>query len=256
MKEIYAVSDLHGHYDILKRNLKEAGYDENNENHLLVVCGDCFDRGFGNLEIYKYLKRLTDEGKAIVVKGNHDTMFQNYLDGTSISHFNWMYNGTDKTLDDFLGRTRAFESWCMLDKQCEMTYGAFAEWIEEARKEINEEYPELLSWLKSLPYYYETSNYIFTHGMINGTCEDWRNPPDGWERLTWAKPEDFFEPILNTEKKSCVGHINCGLLRSIIGEEEDDNSIFTRPDGKVIGLDTCTVLTKKVNVLVLEDELI
>lgn len=124
------------------------------------------------------------------------------------------------------------------------------------QKDINKEYPELLPWIKSLPYYYETDNYIFTHGMIDGQCFDWHNPNISWYECTWAKPEDFNNSIVNTDKKVVVGHINCGLLRSLYGYDENDNSIFERPDGKVIGLDTCTVLTHKVNVLVLEDEII
>lgn len=256
-KKLFVISDIHNNYQAMIDGLNEAGFDENNPSHLLIVCGDMFDRKPGYaVAVYEYLKKLTDKNKAIVIRGNHCSMIQSYMDGNSISPFNYLHNGTNETLADFWHRTAPFESWCALEGNCDLNTETFAQWLEIVRKDINEEYPEFLPWLKSLPYYYETKNYIFTHGMINGQCEDWHNPPEGWYLLTWSKPIDFYEGITNTDKKVVVGHINCSLLRSLISQDENDNSIFERPDGKVIGIDTCTPLTKKVNVLVLEDELI
>ena len=41
----FAISDMHSFYSIAKKSLDEAGFDPDNENHTLVVCGDIFDRG-------------------------------------------------------------------------------------------------------------------------------------------------------------------------------------------------------------------
>ena len=38
-KKIFAVSDIHGNYPALIEALKDAGFDENNDSHLLVVLG-------------------------------------------------------------------------------------------------------------------------------------------------------------------------------------------------------------------------
>ena len=38
-KKIFAVSDIHGNYHALINALEEAGFDENNDSHLLVVLG-------------------------------------------------------------------------------------------------------------------------------------------------------------------------------------------------------------------------
>ena len=236
-------------------SLKESGYDEDNPEHLLIVCGDKFDRGKESVKVFQYLKRLMDKNKAIILRGNHLAFIENFLEGSN-DPFNYINNGLNETIADFWHRTAPFESWCALEGNCELSIENYSKWAEIARKDINKEYPELLPWIKSLPYYYETDNYIFTHGMIDGQCFDWHNPNISWYECTWAKPRDFNNSIVNTDKKVVVGHINCGLLRSLYGYDENDNSIFERPDGKVIGLDTCTVLTHKVNVLVLEDEII
>lgn len=254
-KKIFAISDIHGFYTEMIKSLKESGYDEDNPEHLLIVCGDKFDRGKESVKVFQYLKRLMDKNKAIILRGNHLAFIENFLEGSN-DPFNYINNGLNETIADFWHRTAPFESWCALEGNCELSIENYSKWAEIARKDINKEYPELLPWIKSLPYYYETDNYIFTHGMIDGQCFDWHNPNISWYECTWAKPRDFNNSIVNTDKKVVVGHINCGLLRSLYGYDENDNSIFERPDGKVIGLDTCTVLTHKVNVLVLEDEII
>lgn len=254
-KKIFAISDIHGFYTEMIESLKESGYDEDNPEHLLIVCGDKFDRGKESVKVFQYLKRLMDKNKAIILRGNHLAFIENFLEGSN-DPFNYIHNGLNVTIADFWHRTAPFESWCALEGNCELSIENYSKWAEIARKDINKEYPELLPWIKSLPYYYETDNYIFTHGMIDGQCFDWHNPNISWYECTWAKPRDFNNSIVNTDKKVVVGHINCGLLRSLYGYDENDNSIFERPDGKVIGLDTCTVLTHKVNVLVLEDEII
>ena len=43
-KKIFAISDIHGFYTEMITSLKESGYDEDNPEHLLIVCGDKFDR--------------------------------------------------------------------------------------------------------------------------------------------------------------------------------------------------------------------
>ena len=56
--KLFVVSDVHGFYDYLTRDLKQAGYDDNDENSLLIDCGDFFDRGTHSVEIYEYYRKL------------------------------------------------------------------------------------------------------------------------------------------------------------------------------------------------------
>ena len=254
------MSDIHNCHADMIRCLNEAGYDENNENHFLVVLGDCFDRtpnGGGAVAIYEYLKRLTDENKAIVIRGNHETMFIDYLKGKSITPFNYIYNGTNETFADFLHQTAPFETWWALKGNEKYPSNIeFAEWLKEAVNEINTEYPELLSWLENLPYGGETKNYIFTHGAIDTNALDWRIAD--WERLTWDDGSFWRKEINNTDKTVVVGHYHTDGIREKYDLEIDEslpaNQILY---GKQkIYIDTCTVLTHRVNVLVIEDELL
>jgi len=273
-KQIYTISDVHGHFKEMKKALDESGFDENNQDHLLIVCGDIFDRGNENVEMFNYLYRLTQENKAIVIRGNHDTMLVDYLEYSN-EPWNYMRNGVNTTIDDFLGRTKSFESWCLVDKGCEQTIGSFAEFITEARKEINSKYPNLLPWLKSLPWYYETENYIFAHGAIDTHAVDWKKPhcmlydKIDWDALSWDDGSFLGKRMLNTNKIVVVGHFDTGHLREKYdlgyGDEHsileckniniasEDGSSYT-VHGHKIFIDGCTVATKEVNVLKIEEE--
>lgn len=265
-KTIFAVSDIHGEFQCLKEGLEKAGYDENNPEHLLVSLGDAFDRGSENLEVYKYLKRLSDEGKAIVLKGNHTNFLIEYLEGSSVSPFNYFNNGTKETMADFLGRTSPFESWCMIEKDVfNPTYGDFADWIYEARIEINNEFPELLNWLRERPYYFESEHYIFTHGAIDTEVADWHHPKCSrhrfvdWEALLWDDGSFFGKDIKNTDKSVVIGHFGTATLRKMYDYSTNRNikgdyDILYRKDKKVIAIDGTTNVSKKVNVLVLKKE--
>lgn len=251
-KKIFVFSDSHGHCNLLKDELKSAGFEEGNKDHLLIGCGDYFERGTESLETYLWLKSLKDQ--VICLYGNHEKFLEEFLEGP-VSMFNFRYNGFDKTLDSFLEQTASFPMYMIYheNEEGDLWY----KYAKESRDEINKNYPELLGWLKNLPFYFETKNYIFTHGTIDGQCEDWHNPIIPWSELVWAKPIDFIKNINNTDKTLVVGHINTGLIRKDFYKgDEHDNSIFVRPDNRVIGLDSCTILSKHINILVIEDELL
>lgn len=265
-KKIFAVSDIHNEYNALIDALNKAGFDENNPAHLLVSIGDAFDRGASAVDVYKYLKKLSDKGSAIVLKGNHTNFLIDYLNGSSINPFNYINNGTDETLADFLSRSKPFESWCMIDKQIEHpTFGDFANWISEVRKEINNQYPELLEWLNTRPYYLETTNYIFTHGSIDTNATDWHYPHCikhhfvDWEALMWDDGSFFGKKINNTDKTVVIGHFSTKHLRekwSNLVQKDKGNpyDILVRDDKRIIAIDGTSNYTHKVNVLIIENE--
>ncbi len=265
-KTIYAVSDIHGDFMALLRGLKDAGFNENDENTLLISLGDTFDRGTESIEVYKFLHRLQEKGKAIILKGNHTNFFIDYLNGNSFSTFNYLNNGTNTTLASFLGQntTNPFLKWFQAKTNNTSTYptGAdFLEWLLIARKKINKDYPTLLKEMENLPYYYETKNYIFTHGAIDTMSPDWRKPHItlrnllDWDALNFDDGSFFGKEINNTDKTIVIGHFGTRHLRKIynLGPDTDD-SILVREDKRVIAIDATTILSHKVNVLVIKDE--
>ena len=76
MKKLFVVSDIHGHCTILSEALDRAGFDRRNPDHLLICCGDYFDRGTENMEVLQFLERLP---RKILIRGNHEDMLKKLL---------------------------------------------------------------------------------------------------------------------------------------------------------------------------------
>lgn len=85
--KIFVVGDLHGCYDLLMNKLKEAKFDFKKD--LLVAVGDLIDRGAQSLECL----RLINETWFKTVRGNHEQMAINGINGNQQSLYAWMHNG-------------------------------------------------------------------------------------------------------------------------------------------------------------------
>lgn len=261
--KIFAISDVHGHYTEMVNALHKSGFDENNPKHLLISCGDMFDRGEESLAVYQYLKDLHDKGKAVLIKGNHEPMFTSFLKG-SVNPFNFIHNGTRNTIDDFYHCTKSFEMFMIENKDNYMYMeDAYCDFVKRTSKSINKEFPELINFIDNLPYYYETKNHIFTHAAIDLKVPDWHNPhcyrydKIDWEALTWDDGS-FITQKNTTDKTIVVGHFDSNSLRKMwdIDYNGQDNYSILKTDDNKVFIDACTILTKQINVYVIEDELL
>ena len=257
---LFICSDIHGGYTEMIKALKEAKFNENKYNHKLIVLGDIFDRLPESVKVYNYLKNLTYQNRAIVTFGNHNNFLINYLDGTTISPFNYFNNGVNETFASFLNILEPFEHW-YIDKNIEEpTVEDFTIWIREIRNEMNKAYPELLSWLKSMPRYVETEHYIGVHGAIDTYAEDWHKPHcfrgnfTDWDALDFDDGSFFGKQITNTDKTIIIGHFGTSHLRKLYPGNGDGHGILKRKDGRVIALDATTCYTGDVNILIIENE--
>lgn len=253
MNKLFVVSDVHSFYSELKVALDKAGFDPENENHWLIVCGDCFDRGDESIEMLHFLMALE---RKILVKGNHDTLLEECCNrGYYYGHD--MSNGTTKTIYD-IGEGGAGNSF---EKCCELTY------------------MKTQAYRDSLVNYFETKNYIFVHGWI--PCEDyhpgtkpwwqqyktysynpdWRNCNDvEWDSAQWTCSYKVWKQGIKEPNKTIVcGHWHTSVAHSIesggeISEWGDDACFDPFYGDGIIMIDGCIAHTGKCNVLVLEDE--
>ena len=92
----FVLGDIHGEYEYLLDVLKKSGFDY--ENDLLIQIGDIVDRGS---EPFKCMDELLKIKNLILIKGNHDASFINYVNtgkdylghhganGTAVTIYKW-----------------------------------------------------------------------------------------------------------------------------------------------------------------------
>lgn len=246
MAKFFVTSDIHSYYTELIAALNKAGFDEKNEEHWLIVCGDCFDRGPESSEVLKYLQNLP---RKVLVKGNHEQLLVDCCErGWFMSHD--VSNGTTRTIFN-LGYGDEFEDMCKYT-------------LAKVRSFIND-----------MVNYFETKNHIFVHSWIPTINKDglpahytygrafefnpnWRQTSqEEWDDAMWGNPFAMAERGLLPDKTIVFGHWHSSTgWAKAEGRSEFGSDAKFEPyygDG-FISIDACTAHSGKCNVIVIEDE--
>ncbi|NPB09215.1 MAG: serine/threonine protein phosphatase, partial [Thermodesulfobacteria bacterium] len=131
---IFAIGDIHGCFQALERLLQKLPIEW--EEDYLVFLGDYIDRGPDprlTLEGVMELKEAFGD-RVIPLMGNHEWMFLRYLHG--VDEDVYLLNGGDVTL---------------------------AQFSRGGKLDVP---PEVVAFLRGLPYYWETERYIFVHAGL------------------------------------------------------------------------------------------
>lgn len=96
MSKIYAFGDIHGNALKLELLVNKLDLDNNSK---LIFLGDYIDRGNKSYEVIEYLIDLDKKYDCIFLKGNHELMFIDYLEGKDEGLF--LDNGGTKTLKSY-----------------------------------------------------------------------------------------------------------------------------------------------------------
>ena len=231
-KKLFVVSDVHGHCTLLQRALAEAGFDKENPEHLLICCGDYFDRGEENVEVLKFFERLKH---SVLLRGNHEDLLLKLLDTGRILPHNYI-NGTIQTLQNFFG-TRAIDpSTNTVDFTGKTrTVDRLCEFIGETLD------------------YFETENYVFVHGWI--PCENYAEAtPEQWEEARWLKWSTQYTGEPPIPGKTLV----CGHYPVFFAVQFDPDRTLRSTEifygNGLCAIDAGTYDSGCINVLVLEDE--
>lgn len=262
MKKYFVVTDVHSFYSCMIEALEDKGFDINNPDHIFISCGDLLDRGPDPLECLKFVNSLPKQRK-ILIRGNHEDLLEECIARKEFQSHDY-HNGTAMTvvdLSDFLlGTTKdAEDMFLKADKN-----------------------PEYKKYKSSLVDYAEVGDYIFVHGWI--PCkkndpnpyharnikytfdENWKN--GDWNTACWINGMDAWHQGIKIDGKTIVcGHWHCSYGNSKLHKDGPEFSNHTNPnlecgeanfnpfiDDGIIALDACTVLTHKVNCVVLDIE--
>lgn len=200
---IYAISDIHGSCSELARWITQfdnvgticLGADK------LVFLGDYIDRGpdsFKTLELIRSIQLTCGKENCIVLRGNHEDWFLDFLDGNGDE---WLVEDTD------LSTSKTFLSEEQLDEVKQMALSGDIDKIYGyIRRCINENHKDLISWVQKLPYYYETENQIFVHAGIDEEAGDWWNTGTPEHVFTGKYPPtkgEFYKDIIAGHTAAC-----------------------------------------------------
>ncbi len=248
-KKIFIVSDIHGCCGALKKSLEEAGFMPNDKGCLLIVIGDCFDRGEESREVFDFLNGIENK---IIVRGNHEDMLAQLLDQKHIGRGGFS-NGMDATLVSFFGDRVIGELDVYYQFAYKLNFGGREHTVKELRDFLAKTYD-----------YFETENYIFTHGWLpvgfdgEGNCfvkENFRHEiPSEWKRARFMEWYRMYGAgaLLNGKTIVC-GH-RASRFACLVGETRDPDDYSPFYAEGLVAIDTSTVQSGKVNVLVIEDE--
>lgn len=288
MKKYFVVSDIHSFATPLITSLKDAGFDEKNPEHVLIVCGDVFDRGTETIEVYNFLKSIPED-RCILIRGNHEALFLQLLEkdypeshdfsnGTVLTFCQIAGYNADTAYELRIGYHMSYGTYFdneFIDQKCQTVWNMIKAKVKKS---------EITKWIKSKQWknYYELDNYIFVHSFIplnyvpdnskesyyreydiyNGITDafefnpNWRNAEDDdWEDASWGCPFVFFDAgLFDEEKKNnkilVCGHFRCSAFNEHYLNLSDCHEIYKGDN--LIAIDTTTALTNKVNVLVIE----
>ena len=246
----YVLSDIHGFYSLMQRTLFDAGYFDDREEKKLLLLGDLFDRGAEALAMQEYLLELMERDEAILVRGNHEDLFQDLVTGDRgrpLQHH--IHNGTYDTLEQLTGMTAGY-NWSAN--------------LQLAR--AGRETPLYTRIIPSMLDYYETKHYVFTHAWV--PCQNWYGglayDPDwreadssAWRDARWTNPMDAVRTARPEEKTVVCGHFHCSYGHAKYekkGTEFGPDADFTpyKAPG-IIAIDACTAYRGRMNCVVLRD---
>ena len=246
----YVLSDIHGFCSLLQRTLRESGYFDDPEEKKILLLGDLFDRGKEAAELQDYILELMEEDRVILIKGNHEDLFQELVTsdrGRPLRHH--LQNGTYDTLEQLTGLSAGYS------------------WNANMRlARAGQETPLFTTIIPAMLDYYETRNYIFTHAWI--PCElfygglvydaEWRSADAAaWREARWTNPMDAVRTARPEEKTVVCGHFHCSYGHARYenkGAEfgpDADFSPYVAPG--IIAIDACTAYSKKMNCIVLKE---
>lgn len=248
----FVFADPHGNYEALITAITEMDYDAANPLHQLIGCGDYFGRAAQSnsdcVNIWKYLTSPHHKNKPICLRGNHESILIDAIKRRQLTYTD-IYNGEHNTFASFIN---VFPQNIVYD-------GGYQ--LDAARKMID---CGFYDWLKSLPWYFETEHYIFTHGFVplkyfttKPDLSDFRDSE--WNAASWAKTPDDIRYLdtqgFKASKTIVFGHWRTKELNErFAGKwEEVDGDIYVDKERKLIGLDTTTALSYKVGCVVIED---
>ena len=180
----YAISDLHGRYDLFKKMLERIGFSDSDTLYLL---GDCLDRGSDGCKI---ILDLANRMNVVPIIGNHDFLAFYVLSKLSRA----LKPGEEADLSEIIG------AWLMDGGKST---------LDEFRALSPSEQKLVLSSIADFRNYAELKvggrEFVLCHGGISGYTPDRPLSDYSVENFIF-KRTDYSKPIFTGNKYLVTGH--------------------------------------------------
>ena len=275
-KKYFVVSDIHSFYDEMILALSKHNFDLNNPSHILIICGDCFDRGDFSVKVFEFIKELKSQDRLIYIRGNHEDLLFDCIDelvrcGKCGGHH--YSNGTVKTLSHFIN---------------EDDYWIYSTYIPtNVIESIVNNTKELRAFIQDTCVdYFTLGNKIFVHSWLpcivdaphcsQGIDDIWDKNPnsleandlvkyrEAWRSARWGNGfAQYKAGLVPVDKVIVFGHWHTSWYRSHILMTHKEWPQKNRRDfyetfypiitDKIIALDSCVAYTGKINCVVFDE---
>lgn len=170
---IYAVGDLHGSVDLLRKAVQEIRRHAGASTFDVVFLGDYLDRGKDVRSTVELLIGLRHHFSMVCLRGNHEEMFHTAdMERTERNLSFWLDNGGWETVDSYA--------------ECRSTLYP-TDHIPTAHK----------LWISSRPLLFETATHVFVHAGVHPKRDMLDQTPNDllWirRRFLQASAKDFVD---------------------------------------------------------------
>ncbi len=224
---IYAISDVHGCVDALKVKMNWVKLSGENR---IVFLGDYIDYGPCSFQVLWYLYELQQKygaDKVIVLKGNHEAMFLDWIHeygnpyaaetGEAMIFNDWLR--TDMEYGSNTVRTFMTERQYLFLEQIART-SSFETINREAAGMILSRHGSLISWMECLPAVYETDTQIYVHAGIDEEAGEYWRWGTSDEIFLWKYPPStgrFYKIVI-------AGHVGTGSKE--LADDREYHEVF------------------------------
>lgn len=194
-RPIYAVGDIHGRVDLLRKALRlieEDALTHRMERFGLVFLGDYIDRGYASAQVLSTLFRLgrRNPNWVVCLRGNHEQLLLDFLENPGQIGPIWLRNGGRWTLESF-GIRLSDASLIAAD-------------IEELSEALRAAIPRaMVEWLRQMPFAWQSGNIGFIHA---GAAPDLPIEAQDPQVAIWGHP-DFTKKARTDDLWVVHGHI-------------------------------------------------
>lgn len=259
MKKLFIVADVHSFYFEMIDALCNAGYNQDNPDHIFVSLGDLLDRGDYPVSCLNFVNMIPADRK-ILIRGNHEDLLEECLKRKEFYQHD-KHNGTMRTIMSLGGReVEDVYNWLYSQEYGEK-FPEFRTDVKDYHEVFDKvaEYPPLQLYLDSLVDFAEVGSNVFVHGWIpsrkKSPDKDWRK--GDWSEARWFNGMEKWKQGSRLDDTTIFcGHWHTSWGHAVLeheGTEWGPGASYAPFVGEgIVALDACTVRSGFVNCYTVE----